>query len=187
MKLIKKGAVLNQELIDYYCCQSLGPKVFKYLSKHADLSNENINNIYLNSNLEHIKKQVKDKITINNQNIAEFFRKIKLTRFSKKLGNLKPDIKCLENACLLSGNAFTIKKLFKKYYIKPNAKCLENACSIYDNYESVRYLTGFNLEITRQCLINLLKIADHSKTTRCIIEILDPEKIEMEAEGIENI
>jgi hypothetical protein len=68
------------------------------------------------------------------------------------------DILCLEEAC--KHRTFSnIKKLVTKDKIKPNMKCLENACKVSNNYYIIEYLIyEGNLIPTYDCIINYMKV-----------------------------
>lgn len=128
---------------------------------------------------------------INQDNLEEFFKNFKLSKFKKKIKSLKLNTECLENACLLGCNITTIRNLVEKYHINPNEKCLENVCSHGDR-KMTEYLTSFDLEVTRQCLINLVLSCDRS-ACYCVGKLLksqNEQKVEInvdDIEGVENL
>lgn len=188
INLANNGAKLNQELIDYYCQQEISLDFLEFLeNQDIVLSSKNINDLCLSRDLSILKK-LKNKISIDQKNIEEFFLKLDLKYFEKKIKDTKINIKCLENACLLPANMGTIRSLIEKYGISPNDTCLENVCSVYNNSKVIEYLTDFDLGVTRQCLINVIKndrclIANH--ITKLLIRKRKPELADIE--GVEAI
>lgn len=210
--------VLEKELINLCCRKNVCIDFFIELeeTKKNSLSKKNINDIFLNTGF------LWNRIKITQENVLEFFRRRMLRRYRHKLKKVKIDVKCFENACLLSQNLETLKILIKDHKIDPNIKCLENACSIdnslamvrflvlncnlkpnstclenactlAENSRTVKFLTEFDIEVTQQCLLNIILCTKLGPTGKHVRGLMNRPKKESEPEpepeieGVENI
>lgn len=192
--LIETGIVLDQKVIDY--CENDGVFEYTLYKLHQNriirLSNENLTKIFLNSDKDGHwdSRELVSEIIVNQDNIEKLFKLAEFKYLRKKIGDVKINIKCLENACLLSANFSTIKTLIEKYKLQPNNKCLENACTLKNNPKVVKYLIGFNLEITKTCLVNILALIRLNQTARIVLGAINPIESDDnigEVEGVEKI
>ena len=75
------------------------------------------------------------------KNIVEYrlmYKHVTSVKKLKSFKNFKPDIYCLENACVIKSNTRVISSLMKT--IKPDSNCLSNAIKYTDNYRVVELL-----------------------------------------------
>lgn len=141
--LVGRGAKLNQELVDFYCGRKLNSKFLDFL-EHQDikLSDENINAIVSNN---YKKEDMMYKLLprINETNVASFFRIFRLQKIKKHIKEVKLNVKCLENSCLIYNNLATVRKLTQDYRLEPNMTCLKYANSV-NNYKVLEILLSFD-------------------------------------------
>lgn len=76
-----------------------------------------------------------------------------LNFYPYKFTDIKPNVKCLEQACKKSGNLTAIKN-FVKGGLKPDISCLQAACKKRSNLATIRFLVGQGVTPDFACIRN---------------------------------